>query len=56
MWKNRRCGCGRWRSIGIILISVGVGILLAYTIPYYLLICLFGVALIFLGIRSILKK
>lgn len=58
MWRNRRCCCRpqRCKGIGVILISVGAGILLGYIIPYYLLIFLFGCVLIFLGIRAILKK
>lgn len=48
-----RFGC---RQTGIILISLGAGIFLAYIIPYYLLIAMLGCALIGFGIRYILRK
>lgn len=56
--KNNRCGgCRpRCRQVGIILIAVGIGIFLAYIIPYYLLITMLGCALIGLGIRYLCKK
>jgi len=57
MWR-RRCGChGRNPlPLGAILISLGLGIFLAHIIPYYLLITLFGIALICMGIRSLMGK
>ena len=58
MWRKKRCGCRQnsGRQIGIILIALGLGIFLAYIIPYYLLITILGVALIVLGIWYIMKK
>lgn len=52
----RRCsrGCGRrCCHTGPLLISAGIGILLAYIIPYHILITMFGIALIVAGIRVI---
>ncbi len=58
MWIKRNCGCksGCRISIGPILITLGAGILLAYIIPYYILITLLGVALVVAGICCIRKK
>lgn len=58
MWQRRGCGCKRrWNgSLGLILISLGLGIFLARVIPYYLLIILFGCSLIVMGIRYLLRK
>ncbi|MBO5364336.1 MAG: hypothetical protein J6A56_02590 [Clostridia bacterium] len=56
MGRNQRCcrkGGGTW---GIILISLGIGVFLARLLPYYFLIFLFGAALVYLGIRHLLKK
>ncbi len=57
MWR-RRCGChGRNPlPLGTILISLGLGIFLAHIIPYYLLITMLGIALIWMGIRSLMGK
>ncbi|MBQ4145971.1 MAG: hypothetical protein IJD36_05030 [Clostridia bacterium] len=56
----KRNNCSGWRkccpTIGIVLISMGIGIFLAYILPYQLLITLFAFALIGCGIRHILKK
>lgn len=57
MWKKRCCGCKRpRRPIGHILVALGVGLFLAYIIPYYLLIALLGIALIVAGIYIWTKK
>lgn len=56
MWRKRCCGGRRKFPIGAILIALGVGILLAYIIPYYILITLLGIALIAAGIWFIRKK
>lgn len=56
MW--RRCcrkGKGRFPT-GPILIAMGIGILLAYIIPYYILITILGIALIAAGICVIRQK
>ncbi len=55
---RRRCGChGRPPfPLGAVLISLGLGVFLARMIPYYLLISIFGIALICLGIRSMMGK
>ena len=58
MWKIKLCCCRKntcWR-LGPILISLGLGIFLAYIIPYYLLITLLGCGLIVLGIWYLMKK
>lgn len=58
---NRRC-CGRKcakkqnKTFGIILISIGTGLFLAYIIPRYFLITLFGLALLCMGIVCLTKK
>ncbi len=55
----RKC-CGGRRScrfpIGPLLISIGSGILLAYIIPYYILIIMLGIALVIAGIWFVGKK
>lgn len=58
MWKRRQCGCRRkgCRQIGLILVSLGLGIFLTHIIPYYLLITLLGIALIALGIWNLMGK
>lgn len=43
---NKKCGC----SFGALLIAAGSGILIAYIIPYYLLIILLGIAFVAAGI------
>ncbi len=43
---NKKCGC----SLGSLLIAAGAGILIAYIIPYYLLIILLGIAFVTAGI------
>ena len=57
MWR-RRCGCGGKGGfpLGPLLIALGVGILLSYIIPYYILITLLAIALISAGICVIRKK
>ncbi len=48
---RRKCGCrNRYKPIGTILISLGIGIFLAYIIPYNLLITMLGIGLVVLGI------
>ena len=56
MWRKRCCGGRSKFPIGAILVALGVGILLAYIIPYYILITLLGIALIAAGIWFIRKK
>ncbi|MCI5892400.1 MAG: hypothetical protein MRZ66_03225 [Clostridiales bacterium] len=41
--------------IGPMLVALGVGVFLAYIIPNYILIALFGIALIIIGIKFICK-
>jgi len=57
MWR-RRCGCRRngRAPMGPLLIAIGVGVLLAYIMPYYMLIIMFGVALVAMGIWFVCKK
>ncbi len=55
MGRNRRC-CKKGGSLGIILLSAGIGVFLARLLPYYFLIFLFGAALVYLGIRYLIKK
>ncbi|MBS6832988.1 MAG: hypothetical protein SPH44_08700 [Eubacteriales bacterium] len=43
---RNRCGC----SVGRLLIAIGAGLMLAYIIPYYLLIIILGIGLIAAGI------
>lgn len=55
MWKDKCCrgggkGCF---SVGAMLIALGVGVLMAYIIPYYILVILLGIALIVAGLRVI---
>lgn len=58
MWIRRNCsGKGGCRfPVGSLLITLGAGILLAYIIPYYILITMLGVALVAAGICCIRKK
>ena len=53
---KKRCLGGTGKTFGIILISVGTGLFLAYIIPYYMLITLLGLSLIVAGICNLLKK
>lgn len=56
MWRQK-CKCRKpMRPVGHVLIALGIGLLLAYIIPYYLLIALLGIALICLGIYVWVKK
>lgn len=51
--KNKpRCGAA---LIGPMLIALGIGVFLAYIIPNYILIALFGIALIAAGIKFVCK-
>lgn len=50
--KRARCGAS---LVGPMLVALGVGVFLAYIIPNYVLIALFGVALIAIGIKFICK-
>ena len=54
--NRRKCCRGPNKTFGIILISVGTGLFLAYIIPYYLLITMLGLALVFAGVCSLIKK
>ncbi len=56
MWKKRCCGGGSRFPSGGLLIALGIGILLAYIIPYHILITMLGVALIVAGIRVIIRR
>ena len=55
----RKC-CGGKKNcrfpIGPFLIAIGAGILLAYIIPYYILIMLLGIAFVVAGVCVINKK
>lgn len=55
MWNRKCCGKRGKFPIGPLLIALGVGILLAYIIPYYILVTLLGLALIITGIWFIRK-
>lgn len=58
MWGRKRCCCKKSSGIplGPVLIALGAGILLAYIIPYYVLIAMLGLALVGVGIWFIRKK
>jgi len=53
---NRKCCKGTNKVFGIILISIGTGLFLAYIIPYYMLITLLGLALVVAGVCHLIKK
>ncbi len=54
---RRNCGCNKKGcSFGSLLIAAGVGILIAYIIPYYLLIILLGIAFVAAGIWLVGKS
>ncbi len=58
MWNKRKCGCRPRRGFctyGPILIALGIGLMLAYIIPYYLLIILLGIGLIAGGVILLRK-
>lgn len=57
MFLKKRCCCKKNRfPFGAVFISAGVGLMLAYIIPYYLLIVMLGVSLISAGIYFIRKN
>ena len=58
MFGKKRCGGQKIFGIplGWMLVILGAGILLGYIMPYYLLIIIFGIALIVAGIFVIRKK
>lgn len=58
MFKKKRVkkkARGGAALVGPMLVALGVGVFLAYIIPNYVLIALFGVALIVIGIKFICK-
>ena len=55
MFFRRKGRYGRGRDVGKLLVAVGLGIFLAYVIPYFLLISFFAAALICCGIALIIK-
>lgn len=59
MFRKRCCNKKAGRStpplLGPILIALGIGVFIAYIIPNYLLIALFGIALVIVGIKFICK-
>ncbi len=54
MGRNKKC-C-QSGTLGVILISGGIGVMLAYLLPYQFLIFFFGGALVLWGIRRLCKK
>lgn len=54
MW--RRCCKGSRFPTGPVLIALGIGIMIAYIIPYYVLIFLLAAAFVVAGWRIIRKK
>lgn len=50
--KNKPC---YGVSMGPILISVGIGVFIAYIIPNYVLITMLGLSLIVVGIKFVIK-
>ncbi len=50
--KKPRCSAS---LVGPMFIALGIGVFLAYIIPNYILIALFGIALIAIGIKFICK-
>ena len=54
--SRKRCIKKENRIFGIILISLGMGLFLAYIIPRYFLITILGLAFIVMGICCIVKK
>lgn len=58
MWNKRKCGRPPQHglgSCGSVLIALGVGLILAYIIPYYILIIMLGTGLVLGGIFSFRK-
>ncbi|MBO5135792.1 MAG: hypothetical protein J5984_05820 [Clostridia bacterium] len=51
-----RPNCSRNKPLGWFFVALGLGILLAHVIPYYLLLAFFGIALICVGINFITRK
>lgn len=58
MFFKQKCGCKKRRNFpyGPVLISLGAGLMLAYIIPYYILVTILGVGLIIAGIFFLQKK
>lgn len=58
VWKNKCCrGGGKGGfSAGAMLIALGVGVLMAYIIPYYILVTMLGIALIIAGLKIITHR
>lgn len=53
MLGRRKNGCGRCRRFGgygPVLIALGIGLILAYLIPYYILIVILGAGLVTAGV------
>ncbi len=44
------------KIVGCMLIALGLGIFIAYIIPYYLLIFLLGLGIMAFGIHCLLKR
>ncbi len=56
-WKWKKCGCKKsFFTYGPVLIALGSGMVLAYIMPYYLLIIIMGIALVICGISCLKKK
>ncbi len=58
MWNKRKCGCKPHRGLGTygpMLIALGIGLILAYIIPYYILIILLGIGLVVAGVVFLRK-
>ncbi len=55
MMCKKKCR-GPNKSVGFFFIAIGLGLFLAYILPYYLLICLLGLGLICAGVSFIMKK
>ncbi len=55
--NNKKCCKPRpYKTIAQICIALGIGVILAYIIPYYLLISMLGIGLIVCGLMFYLKK
>ncbi len=51
--KRRRCG--KPPKVGYVFICLGAGMFLANVLPYYLLVTLFGIAIIGIGVWIVIK-
>lgn len=54
--NKKRCKPRPYKAIAQICIALGIGVILAYIIPYYLLITLLGIGFIVCGVVFYLKK